>query len=216
MNQSLLEQVLQIPDAFLFVEKLNASLQLEQAKRKSFYEQVDENSKMEFINGEIILNSPVMKRHNTATGNLYLLLKAFASKNNLGFVGIEKIMVSLTRNDYEPDLCFFGQATAKNFQADQMRFPAPDLVVEVVSKSTEKIDRSIKFDDYAAHKVSEYWIIDPDKETLEQYLLEEESYQLNFKSNDGIVHCRAVKGFDLPVKAIFNEKDNILALQNLL
>lgn len=194
---------------------MNQSL-LEEIKRQDFYKQVDKNSKIEFINGEIFIGPPETLSQNSAIGQIYTLLSIYASKHNLGFVGIEKIMVSLTRNDYEPDLCFFGQATAKSFQADQMRFPAPDLVVEVVSKSTEKIDRSIKFEDYAAHKVSEYWIIDPDKETLEQYLLEEESYQLNFKSNDGVVHCQAVKGFDLPVKAIFNEQDNILALQNLL
>jgi len=29
-------------------------------------------------------------------------------KNNLGFIGHEKILIALTRNDYEPDICYFG------------------------------------------------------------------------------------------------------------
>ena len=42
-----------------------------------------------------------------------------------------------------------------------MLFPAPDFAVEVLSPSTQKNNRGIKFDDYALHNVSEYWIIDP-------------------------------------------------------
>mgnify|MGYP003380570340 CR=1 FL=1 len=49
-----------------------------------------------------------------------------------GYVGYEKIMVSLTRNDYEPDICYFSQATAAAFNPDQMRFPAPDLVLSLI------------------------------------------------------------------------------------
>ncbi len=43
----------------------------------------------------------------------------------------------------------------------QSKFPAPDLIVEVLSESTEANDRGIKFEDYAAHGVVEYWIVDP-------------------------------------------------------
>ena len=64
-------------------------------------------------------------------------------------------MVSLTRNDYEPDICFFGVAKAAQLTPDQMRFPVPDLVVEVLSETTQAVDRGVKFDDCAAHGVAE-------------------------------------------------------------
>ena len=50
-----------------------------------------------------------------------------------------------------------------------MRFPAPDLVVEVLSVSTVVIDCGVAFEDYAAHGVGGYWMIDPDTKTVEQY-----------------------------------------------
>jgi Uma2 family endonuclease len=138
--------------------------------------------------------------------------------HRLGYVGFEKIMVSLTRNDYEPDICFFGTAKAAAFTPDQMRFPAPDLVVEVISESTERNDRGVKFEDYAAHGVQEYWIIDPDAETLEQYRLPEDSdaYQLVIKAMTGQVRSFAIPGFEVPVRAIFDPDANQAALQTLL
>lgn len=150
-----LEQALQMPDAVLFAQKLDSALKAEKKKRQHFYEIVEENKKMEFINGEIFFHSPVKLRHNSATKLLCKLIDTFVAKHKLGFVGIEKIMVSLTRNDYEPDICFFGNDKAKDFKRNQMQFPAPDFAVEVLSKSTEKNDRETKFQDYAAHGVKE-------------------------------------------------------------
>jgi Uma2 family endonuclease len=68
-------------------------------------------------------------------------------------------------------VCFFDNAKASTFQPEQMIHPAPDFVVEILSTSTEARDRGIKFEDYAAHGVREYWLVDPEGETLEQYLL---------------------------------------------
>jgi Uma2 family endonuclease len=58
----------------------------------------------------------------------------------------------------------------------QMRFPAPDFIAEILSPSTEENDRNIKSTDYAAHGVSEYWIIDPAYRIVEQYLLEKNRF----------------------------------------
>ena len=44
---------------------------------------------------------------------------------------------------------------------------APDLVVEILSASTEKWDRTAKRRLYAAHGVREYWIVDPAAQTVE-------------------------------------------------
>ena len=62
-----------------------------------------------------------------------------------------------------PDICFWSKEKADGFLDDQMIFPAPDFVVEILSKSTTKNDRTIKHQDYAAHGIREYWIIDPNR-----------------------------------------------------
>ncbi len=210
------EQTLEMPDAVLFVRKVQSALENEKQKRRHFYEIVDENKKMEFINGEIVFHSPVKKQHNSATKLLCKLLDTFVIKNNLGFVGVEKILISLTRNDYEPDICFFGNSTAVDFEERQMQFPAPDFVVEVLLDSTEKHDRETKFQDYAAHGIEEYWIVDAEKKIVEQYFLQNEEYELLLKSNSGEITSVVLPEFKIPIRAVFDETENLSALKHLL
>lgn len=214
--QVLPETILEMPNAFLLVKKVESKLKDEQKRRRHFYKIVEENKKMEFINGEIIFHSPVKLQHNRATKLLCGLLNAFVIKNKLGFVGIEKIMISLSRNDYEPDVCFFGSEKAKNFTSKQVQFPAPDLVVEVLSDSTAKNDRETKFQDYAAHGIGEYWIVDAEAETIEQYFLQNEQYELLLKAKDGTIESVVLPEFKIPVQAIFDETENLKVLSKLI
>ena len=205
-----------MPDPVLFAQKLESALKAEQKKRQHFYEIVEENKKMEFINGEIIFHSPSPLCEAKAFGNLLNLVSTFVSKNKLGEITFGKTLISLTRNDYEPDLCFFGNEKANNFKRNQTRFPAPDFIVEVLSDSTEKNDRETKFQDYAAHGVQEYWIIDAEKETVEQYFLQNEAYELLLKAKDGKIESVVLPKFKIPIQAIFDEQINLTTLTKLI
>lgn len=209
MSNRILSEILNEPDAYFLLQEATALLNQERERRLKFYNDITEQEKVEFINGEIIVHSPVTKRHNVASGLLYRLLSIYSGKNNLGFVGIEKIMITLTRNDYEPDICFFLQDKSKNFTEDQTLFPAPDLVIEILSDSTERRDRGVKFKDYQSHKIEEYWIIDPENQTLEQYHLKGDAYDLILKSSQGFVTSFVVKGFQIPILSIFDEAENL-------
>lgn len=188
----------------------------EQKRRTQFYNDITEKEKTEFINGEIVIHSPVTLEHNDASGALFALINAYNKRHKLGYLGYEKIMITLTRNDYEPDICFFDNSKSSKFKKGQTLFPAPDLVVEVLSKSTAKNDRGIKFKDYQAHKILEYWIIDPLKTTVEQYRLNNDKYELILKSKTGLIQCKAIKGFEILIEAIFDESTNLKALQKIL
>jgi len=215
MQTELIEKALQMPDAYLFIDRLQAALELEKATRKHFYEIVEENRKMEFINGEIYYHSPVRLWHNQASGFIYQMLDAYVRRNKLGQVGIEKLLVSLTRNDYEPDVCFWSAEKAAHFKPRQAQFPVPDFVAEVLSESTAKNDRGVKYQDYESHGVQEYWIVDPEKQILEQYVLNADGYELHMKSGDGVVHSTAISGFSIPVRAIFDDDENARMLTQL-
>ena len=97
-----------------------------------------------------------------------------------------------------------------------MKFPAPDFIVEVLSGSTAKHDRETKFQDYAAHGVAEYWIVDPDKETIEQFVLQTGEYELLLKTKDGAISSFVLPEFSIPVRAVFDKKTNLEALARLL
>lgn len=213
------EKILAMPDARLLLQKVEVVLAAERTRRDAFRDWLDEDKKAEFINGEIIMHSPVKKSHWQVSGYLSVLLNAYVGMHKLGIVAVEKALISLTRNDYEPDLSFFNNDTAAAFHADQMVFPAPDFIVEILSKSTAKYDKGIKYKDYAAHGIREYWIIDPDQQTIEQYLLvgEDPKYMPArvYHINDDI-KSSVIEGFEIPVVAIFEQETNMKVLQKIV
>jgi Uma2 family endonuclease len=210
-----LEQLLASPRLQLYAQKIGDILAREAQQRQDFYAQLNDGDKAEFINGEVIYHSPVKLRHNRVAKRLLTLLDAHVQQHELGYVGFEKILISLSRNDYEPDICFFDNTKASHFTPDHMRFPSPDFVVEVLSDSTVERDRGIKYDDYAAHAVSEYWIVDPDSETVEQYRLVGQDYELVVKAQNGTIQSVAVSGFTIPIRAMFDDREHRQALRDL-
>lgn len=215
-TDTLFEQLLRSPKLVLYYQRVQAVLEEERKRRQLFYEQIRERDKAEFINGEILFHSPVQLKHNEVSGLLLVLLRTFVDRYDLGYVGYEKILISLTRNDYEPDICFFSKSKSVQFSPDQVRFPVPDFIVEVLSPGTEQIDRGIKFMDYASHGVGEYWLIDPEIQIVEQYILREDQYVLRIKSDTGELKSIVIPDFKIPIRAIFDRAENLRALQKIL
>ena len=85
-HKKLINNILSLPSAPILLEEINAKLKEEQTKREQFYNDITENEKAEFINGEIIIHSPVKKEHNDVTGSLYQLLNPYVKKNKLGYI----------------------------------------------------------------------------------------------------------------------------------
>jgi Uma2 family endonuclease len=187
------------------LEDLNNFWQQERAKRQQFYNLVHEDTKAEFINGEIVFHSPVKNKHWVACTRIAARLTVYVDDHHLGIVGVEKVLVNCGRNDYEPDVVFFAHAKASQFTPDQLLFPPPDLAVEVLSDSTRKTDYGIKFKDYALHKVGEYWIVDADQQSVEQYFLDKNNeYILHQKLvGSGLLKSKAIAGFVLDISSIF-------------
>jgi Uma2 family endonuclease len=199
----LLNQLQGRPDIVLLMQEVQVLLNREQNKRKEFRNLIHENIKAEFINGEVVMHSPVKRKHWRVSIKLASLLNSYVDENDLGEVGSEKVMIGLTRNDYEPDIVFFNKEKAASFTPDQLIFPAPDFVVEILSESTERYDRNQKFIDYAAHQVNEYWIVDPDALTVEQYINKNGTFELFQKLHQGGITSITVKGFSVELKDIF-------------
>ena len=206
IDKQLISNILDSPRAPILLEEIKNKLEEESKKRVDFYNEVTEQEKAEFINGEIIIHSPVKKIHNEISGNLYKILDTFVIENNLGFVGIEKVLIRFTRNDYEPDICFFNKEKTRKLKKDQTLFPIPDLIIEILSKGTAKRDRGIKFEDYEAHEVKEYWIVDPIKKVVEQYQNNKGKYELILKSSSGEINSIAINNLSFPIKTIFDNK----------
>jgi Uma2 family endonuclease len=213
----LLESLLDAPDLPEILQQAERAWAAEQARRVIFLNDITPEHKWEFINGEVIMHSPALKRHLVATGNLYQILFVFAKNGGCGSVYVEKGMTSFPRNDYEPDIIFFGPSKSAGIQPDTLRFPVPDLIVEVLSPSTQKRDRGVKFLDYAKHGVSEYWIVDTEYEQVEIYQLDQATmtYPPTKKVGTGFLESTTMVGLCIPVEAVFDEDVTMQVLREM-
>ncbi len=216
--QSRVAELVQLPDVNEILRELEQAMNAESEKRTAFYKTAieREGEKLEFINGQMIVASPAKKYHIASIGNLYKLCDAFVDKHDLGFVGFEKTMIQLERNDFEPDLCFFRKEVADTFTDDLLFFPKPDFVVEILSDSTAHRDRGVKFRAYEYNQIPEYWIIDGQAKFVEQYVLVDEKYELRLKSDSGDIKSIAIPDFHIPITAIFNKEENLKTLLAIL
>jgi Uma2 family endonuclease len=195
---------------------LQANWAQEQQRREQFYRDITPEQKAEFIEGKVIVHSPSRNRHLEVTLWILKLLDTFASLRQLGEVKSEKCLCVFPRNDYEPDIVFFGPEKAATLSPDTLKFPVPDLIVEVLSESTESRDRGVKFEDYAASGVGEYWIVDADRSLLEQYVLRDGEYELALKASSGRLQSGVMVGMEVDIEAFFDAGKNLRQLRTML
>lgn len=222
MHYDLVTRILEHPAPERLWEEVATTLEAEKTARAAFREWLKPDVKAEFINGEIIMHSPAKRRHNQATKHIASLLDLFVSTRDLGEVAIEKALVGLTRHDVEPDVCFWRQETADSFSDDMNVYPPPDLVVEVLSKSTEDRDRGVKKDAYEADGVREYWLVDPVARTVELFELAKNKHGRQvfvLRETYGIEQSIAsplLPGFAAPLRAFFEPGARDAAVRELL
>ena len=201
------------------IHHLQRVVEDEESRRARFYDEMDEQTKAEFINGRIVVHSPARRDHLRTAFYLGNLLGNFALRSQLGEVYTEKCLIRCRRNDYEPDICFFTTARLAEFTGGQSIFPPPDLIVEVLSPSTASNDRTLKKEDYARHGVAEYWIVDADERLVEQYVLltGATSYDLKARLADGArLTSQILTNFTAPVAAFFDAGEYQRAMRELV
>lgn len=213
---AVVEELLASPTLPDTLARLNAALREERQRRERFYEEITPEMKAEFINGQVIMHSPATHEHSLIRQYIEKLLSTYVDGHDLGVVSAEKSLCVFPRNDYEPDVIFFGPEKAKKLRAKTLKFPVPDFICEILSESTARRDRGVKFEDYQAHGVREYWIVNPDRREVEQFVLEKGRYTLRMKSRTGEVASVAIKGFRASLAAFFDAKANLAALRQML
>ena len=214
--EDLIEPLRHSPLVPQIVERLAHQIAAERQRRSIFYSEMTPDQKIEFIDGEVVLHSPARNRHLDVTLRIAKLLDTFTKLHSIGEVKVEKCLCVFPRNDYEPDVVFFTAEKVATFTNDTLKFPVPDLIVEVLSNSTEHRDRGVKFEDFAANHVAEYWIVDADESLIEQFRLTGEQYQLMMKASTGRLKSFVIDGFEVDVEAFFDDAQNLAALRKLL
>ena len=172
------------------------------------YLDIPGDDRYELINGEFILVSAPNTAHQTAEISLGARLYFFVEEDNdLGRVFIAPFEVVLTDpegiNIIQPDIIFVSKEreriiTRANIQG------APDLLVEILSPSTGRRDRTTKRDLYARHGVGEYWVADPDAQTITVMLLKDGEYQtVGEYGIDDTLASPTLEGFSVRLDRVF-------------
>jgi len=122
----------------------------------------------EIIDGELCMTPSPNTRHQEISKNLFFKIESFLRKNPLGKVFYAPYDVVFSKDllqVVEPDLVFVLKERSaiigeKNIQG------VPDLLVEILSPSTESSDRRLKHSLYERFGVPEYWIVDPARDVV--------------------------------------------------
>lgn len=153
----------------------------------------DEDTLAEWVNGEAIMTSPASNIHQDLSGFLESLLRIFVESRQLGIVRNAPFQMKL-EHGREPDLLFVATAHLQRLQETYLDGPA-DLVVEIVSPESAGRDRGEKFIEYEAGGVLEYWLLDPQRQWAEFYLLQNGRYHLAFAGAAGEYRSTVLPGF---------------------
>lgn len=130
-----------------------------------------DGNRYEIIAGELHVTPAPRTPHQGVLTRLVSLLHGFVEAHDLGWVLPGPVDVLFAEGDYlEPDLVFVRRER-RGIISERGIEGAPDLVVEILSPSTEARDRGIKRDRYLHYGVPEYWIVDPDAKRIEIHRL---------------------------------------------
>lgn len=164
----------------------------------------DDGERHEIIAGELgVLPAPSLWHQKLVT-RLVLLIHAYLTQHNLGddlYTG--PVDVKLADDTVvEPDLVYVGPSRRSLLADPRFIASAPDLIVEIVSPSNRAHDEQTKFGLYAANRVAEYWIADPEQRTLRIFALHHGAYAL-VPNEHGIARSVVLPGLEIDVAALF-------------
>ena len=132
----------------------------------------------EIIHGEHFVNPSPSTQHQHVSKRLQYQLYTKIELAGLGLLYDAPIDVQLSEFDIvQPDIVIILNENVHKITPTKIKV-APHLVVEILSPSTAGNDRTIKKDLYERSGVSEYWIVDPYEQQVEQWILRDGKYVL--------------------------------------
>ena len=144
----------------------------------------DEKERAEIIGGEVFMLATPSTDHQLISGELFAQLHAYLKGKKCKAIQAP-FAVRLFEQDgdsldgvdtvVEPDItvvCDRDKLDSKGCKG------APDMVVEILSPSTQRHDRLTKFNLYQRAGVREYWIVDPANQAVQSFVLEDGRYSV--------------------------------------
>jgi len=164
----------------------------------------EDGRRYELYDGEVFVVPAPLLKHQWAQHRVAEILYRYAADHG-GVPGQAPLDVAFSDYDVlQPDVVYFTSAHAHFIDPSRVIRHSPDLCVEVLSPSTAATDRGKKMQMFARYQVPEYWIVDPDAETIEIYELRSGTYELMVKaSGDMAITSTRLPGLSFPAGSLF-------------
>lgn len=186
---------------------------------EEFVEWADDTTHAEWVDGEVMMMSPVSDDHDQYQWWLRTVLHTFIKRRRLGRVKGPEFMMRLgpERAWRAPDVLFVSTSRLDLIKRNRVEGP-PDLVVEIVSPEIRRRDWEEKFAQYAAAGVRECWVLDRDKSRVEAFALGEDGTYRRIELEDGEIASGVIPGFYLRIEWLLAKEppDESDRLQELL
>ena len=132
----------------------------------------------EIIDGEHFVNPSLSIQHQHVSKRLQYQIYTKIELAGLGVMFNAPMDVQLSENDIvQPDLVVILNENVRKITPTKIKV-APNLVVEILSPSTSGNDQTIKKDLYERSGVTEYWVVDPFEQQVDQWILQDGKYVL--------------------------------------
>lgn len=165
----------------------------------------DDGRRYEIIEGVLYGTNAPDFDHQYAVHQIAVALELWVRDRNGGIVLTAPFEVHLPNiaQPVQPDVLFIS-AVRRLVPGSKLFEGAPDLIVEVLSPSTIRVDRTVKFNAYERAGVREYWLVDSKMQAIEVYVLTEGEFALlgQFGPTE-VVQSAALEGFEAAVDALF-------------
>jgi Uma2 family endonuclease len=159
------------------------------------------DQRAEWVDGEVVPMSPVSDEHQEIVRFLLRILSELLEARPLGRVFYEPFQMKTAPDlpGREPDIFFVRQERLGNVRKAHYAGPG-DLVMEIVSPESRGRDRGDKFYEYEKGGVREYWLIDPERQTTEFYILGDDGlFRTVGPDAAGVYHSAVVDGLHVKV-----------------
>lgn len=136
----------------------------------------DDGKRHELIRGDHCMTPAPNIKHQRVSLCLSSALDTWVKKHRLGVVLEAPCDVVLSDEDVvQPDVLFVSAARTGIITEDNVK-GTPDLVVEILSDATRKKDEVTKRKLYERFGVQEYWIVDPELQSVKVFRLSDHQY----------------------------------------